>query len=420
MTVLAIGHGCGCAICATVSSRLPVFRVVTPDRLLTSDNDFENRAPSLCEQRRVGIHNARTQRITAAATACGVKNTCAAKHAAILRSVGRPKEASISPLIDRSAGASDKILSSFWSCPTHRRPSDGPHASCEGQGEGDSPLPAARGPPTSWAQRRYLAEGKSLLDHPHRLLVAGAWATLFQGAHREFCGRSAPALRTSPPLRLGEAKDSAKSDLGSTGIHHADRGVGPTWVVPVLRKQSFKPHRNLNLRIYAIMCVWIYYLDETLGKNSGFIYLGTTARRGAAVCTVVCVARLGVGNVFAPGKMGTRAPPPIVSKSLALRPFSVPLGFDVTLARSSASIEGGSIRLGSSCPIDQSRTEADLGSARAIRGPFADGTRGPRLRTSLDVCAPESRSAEQERGGSRQLWPARQAGHERNVAARFA
>jgi len=61
MTVLAIGHGCGCAICATVSSRLPVFRVVTPDRLLTSDNDFENRAPSLCEQRRVGIHNVRTQ-----------------------------------------------------------------------------------------------------------------------------------------------------------------------------------------------------------------------------------------------------------------------------------------------------------------------------------------------------------------------
>lgn len=61
MTVLAIGHGCGCAICATVSSRLPVFRVVTPDRLLTSDNDFENRAPSLCEQRRVGIHNARTK-----------------------------------------------------------------------------------------------------------------------------------------------------------------------------------------------------------------------------------------------------------------------------------------------------------------------------------------------------------------------
>jgi len=68
--------------------------------------------------------------IAAAATACGVKNTCAAKHAAILRSVGRPKEASISPLIDRSAGPSDKILSSFWSCPTHRRPSNGPHASC--------------------------------------------------------------------------------------------------------------------------------------------------------------------------------------------------------------------------------------------------------------------------------------------------
>ncbi|KYN40376.1 hypothetical protein ALC56_05321 [Trachymyrmex septentrionalis] len=247
MTVLAIGHGCGCAICATVSSRLPVFRVVTPDRLLTSDNDFENRAPSLCEQRRVGIHNARTQTNNVskaddvykfAATACGVKNTCAAKHAAILRSVGRPKEASISPLIDRSAGASDKILSSFWSCPTHRRPSDGPHA-----GEGDSPLPAARGPPTSWAQRRYLAEGKSLLDHPHRLLVVGAWATLFQGAHRGICGRSAPALRTSPPLRLGEAKDSAKSDLGSTGIHHADRGVGPTWVVPVLRKQSVRSAR---------------------------------------------------------------------------------------------------------------------------------------------------------------------------------
>lgn len=61
MTVLAIGLGCGCAICATVSSRLPVFRVVTPDRLLTSDNDFENRAPSLCERRRVGIHNARTK-----------------------------------------------------------------------------------------------------------------------------------------------------------------------------------------------------------------------------------------------------------------------------------------------------------------------------------------------------------------------
>ncbi|KYQ53472.1 hypothetical protein ALC60_07395 [Trachymyrmex zeteki] len=219
MTVLAIGHGCGCAICATVSSRLPVFRVVTPDRLLTSDNDFENRAPSLCEQRRVGIHNARTQ-----------TNTCLN---AILRSVGRPKEASISPLIDRSAGASDKILSSFWSCPTHRRPSDGPHASCEGQGEGDSPLPAARGPPTSWAQRRYLAEGKSLLDHPHRLLVAGAWATLFQGAHL----RSAPALRTSPPLR------STKRRIPPSRIHHADRGVGPTWVVPVLRKQSVRSPR---------------------------------------------------------------------------------------------------------------------------------------------------------------------------------
>ncbi|KYN08567.1 hypothetical protein ALC62_00423 [Cyphomyrmex costatus] len=231
MTVLAIGHGCGCAICATVSSRLPVFRVVTPDRLLTSDNDFENRAPSLCEQRRVGIHNARTQTNTfaaAATTACGVKNTCAAKHAAILRSAGRPKEASISPLIDRSAGASDKILSSFWSCPTHRRPSDGPHASCKGQGKGDSPLPAARGPPTSWAQRRYLAEGKSLLDHPHRLLVAGAWATLFQGAHLRPC----LTYTTSPPLR------SAKRRIPPSRIHHADRGVGPTWVVPVLRKQS--------------------------------------------------------------------------------------------------------------------------------------------------------------------------------------
>jgi len=49
-----------------------------------------------------------------------------------------------------------------------------------------------------------------------------------------------------------------------------------------------------------------YFLDETLRKNSGFIYLGTTARPGAAVCIVVCVARLGVGNVFAPGKMGAR------------------------------------------------------------------------------------------------------------------
>lgn len=38
------------------------------------------------------------------------------------------EKTSISPLIDRSAGASDKILSSFWCCPTHRPPSDGPHA----------------------------------------------------------------------------------------------------------------------------------------------------------------------------------------------------------------------------------------------------------------------------------------------------
>jgi len=55
------------------------------------------------------------------AAACGVKNTCAAKHAKSFarNSIVQPMEkASISRLIDRSA--SDKILSSFWFCPTHR------------------------------------------------------------------------------------------------------------------------------------------------------------------------------------------------------------------------------------------------------------------------------------------------------------
>ncbi|TGZ37487.1 Uncharacterized protein DBV15_04644 [Temnothorax longispinosus] len=210
---------------------IPDSRVMLNDILITSltSKKFDFRSSCRCKTadnsegriyrwiRPAGAAR-RPVAVAAAATACGVKNTCAAKHAAILRSVGRPKEASISPLIDRSAGASDKILSSFWSCPTHRRPSDGPHASCR-----LSSLPfainppgsiAARGPPTSWAQRRYLAEGKSLLDHPHRLLDAGAWATLFQGAHR--------VVRRIPPSR----------------IHQADRGVGPTWVVLVLRKQS--------------------------------------------------------------------------------------------------------------------------------------------------------------------------------------
>ncbi|KYQ53473.1 hypothetical protein ALC60_07396 [Trachymyrmex zeteki] len=49
----------------------------------------------------------------------------------------------------------------------------------------------------------------------------------------------------------------------------------------------------------------------------------------------------------------TEAPPPIVSKSLALRPFSASFGFDVTSARSSASIEGGSVRVRSSRSINR-------------------------------------------------------------------
>ncbi|KAH0955967.1 hypothetical protein HN011_008644 [Eciton burchellii] len=68
----------------------------------------------------------------AVSAACGVKNTCAAKHAVVRvarNSMVQPMEkASISQLIDRSA--SDKILSSFWFCPTHRSTFDGPHASC--------------------------------------------------------------------------------------------------------------------------------------------------------------------------------------------------------------------------------------------------------------------------------------------------
>jgi len=69
-----------------------------------------------------------------------------------------------------------------------------------GGGGGITPLPAARRPPTSRAQRRYLAEGKSLLDHPRRLLVAGAWATLFQGARRvSLC--AGPAARNRERAR---------------------------------------------------------------------------------------------------------------------------------------------------------------------------------------------------------------------------
>ncbi|EZA47068.1 hypothetical protein X777_16743 [Ooceraea biroi] len=151
MTVLAIGHGCGCAICATVSNGLPVFRVVTPG---TSYFDFHQN-PSrtefcvvddsegrIYERNRAGAVMASTDVVVAAA--CGVKNTCAAKF-----------------------------------CPTHRSTFNGPHA----------PLVA-------------------------------------------FLSRSDPALRTSPPLR------SAKRRIPPSRIHHADRGVGPTWVVPVLRKQS--------------------------------------------------------------------------------------------------------------------------------------------------------------------------------------
>lgn len=64
--------------------------------------------------------------------ACGVKNICAAKHAAFVRnSIVQPTEkASILQLIDRSTRAWDKILSSFWFCPTHRSTFNGPHASC--------------------------------------------------------------------------------------------------------------------------------------------------------------------------------------------------------------------------------------------------------------------------------------------------
>jgi hypothetical protein len=66
----------------------------------------------------------------AVSAACGVKNTCAAKHAVVrvARNSKPMEKASISQLIDRSA--SDKILSSFWFCPTHRSTFDGPHASC--------------------------------------------------------------------------------------------------------------------------------------------------------------------------------------------------------------------------------------------------------------------------------------------------
>jgi len=53
-----------------------------------------------------------------------------AKHAVVrvARNSKPMEKASISQLIDRSA--SDKILSSFWFCPTHRSTFDGPHASC--------------------------------------------------------------------------------------------------------------------------------------------------------------------------------------------------------------------------------------------------------------------------------------------------
>jgi len=56
-------------------------------------------------------------------------------------------------------------------------------------------------------------------------------------SNTEFRDRSAPALRTSPPLR------SAKRRIPPSRIHQADRGVGPTWVVPVLRKQSVRSAR---------------------------------------------------------------------------------------------------------------------------------------------------------------------------------
>lgn len=58
-----------------------------------------------------------------------------------------------------------------------------------------------------------------------------------RASNTEFRGRSAPALRTSPPLR------SAKRRIPPSRIHQADRGVGPTWVVPVLRKQSVRSTR---------------------------------------------------------------------------------------------------------------------------------------------------------------------------------
>lgn len=71
-----------------------------------------------------------------------------------------------------------------------------------GKGKGGiTPLPAARRPPTSRAQRRYLAEGKSLLDHPRRLLGSSPKPGL--PYFRVRAGRPADQPTSRPTDRLG-------------------------------------------------------------------------------------------------------------------------------------------------------------------------------------------------------------------------
>jgi len=70
------------------------------------------------------------------------------------------------------------------------------------------------------------------------------------GISSEFHSRSDPVLCTSPSLRR------AKRRIPPSRIHHADRGIGPTWVVPVLRKQSAR-------RADASLCSTIRYSRAT-------------------------------------------------------------------------------------------------------------------------------------------------------------
>jgi len=91
------------------------------------------------------------------------------------------------------------------------------------------------------------------------------------GISSEFHSRSDPASCTSPSLR------SAKRRIPPSRIHHADRGIGPTWVVPVLRKQSAR-------RADASLCPTIRYIPAQpaiFGKFTDFPDFRSARHNGA-------------------------------------------------------------------------------------------------------------------------------------------